>query len=80
LTDEGMVFAAGSPENGQLGVLHYEFTPKKCSDPFVWIPSFTSLLRAVKVQAGDGFSVILDEHGDVYTTGKGNFGRLGLGD
>ena len=29
--------------------------------------------------ASDGFSVVLSADGDVYTSGKGNFGRLGHG-
>ena len=31
------------------------------------------------MSAGDGFSVFLSEEGDVFTCGKGNYGRLGLG-
>jgi alpha-tubulin suppressor-like RCC1 family protein len=45
----------------------------------VFVDVFSNEKKGVKVCAGDGFSVFLDEHGSVYTCGKGNFGRLGLG-
>ena len=35
--------------------------------------------QAIKVCAGDGFSVVLNQNGLVYSCGKGNFGRLGQG-
>ena len=35
---------------------------------------------AVKVCAGDGFSLALDAYGKVYACGKGNFGRLCTGE
>ena len=34
-------------------------------------------MRAKKIGASDGFSVILDVEGNVYTCGKGNYVRLG---
>lgn len=44
------------------------------------VSPFTSHNPAVKVSAGDCFSLVLDSQGEVYSCGKGNFGRLGHGD
>jgi len=76
----GYVYAAGNPELGQLGTIHYNFMPEKCDLPFIIVPGFTIQFPAVKVQAGDGFSVILNAKGEVFTFGKGNWNRLGHGD
>jgi alpha-tubulin suppressor-like RCC1 family protein len=58
-------------------VAHYHFCPKICDLPYVYLSVFTRDNPGIKVAAGDGFSVFLDNHGSVYTCGKGNFGRLG---
>ena len=79
LDDEGYAYSAGCPDEGQLGVIHYQFTPKKCEQPFVYLSVFTKQNPGKKVCAGDGFSVFLDTWGAVYTCGKANFGRLGQG-
>ena len=34
----------------------------------------------MEVSAGDGYSLILTKDGQVFSCGKGNFGRLGQGD
>lgn len=34
---------------------------------------------AIKIKAGDCFSMVVNSIGDLYTCGKGNFGRLGHG-
>lgn len=73
----GYVYSAGSSENGQLGTLHYNFTPKLCDIPYVMMAEFSIKCPAVKVCAGDGFSIVLNSQGDVFSCGKGNFGRLG---
>lgn len=36
----GYAYAAGSSENGQLGVIHYQFNPKNCEQPFVLVSAF----------------------------------------
>jgi len=54
--------------------------PDKCDLPFIIVPGFSIQFPAVKIQAGDGFSVILNSKGEVYTFGKGNWNRLGHGD
>jgi len=41
------------------------------------VPAFTISSPAIKVCAGDGFSVALGYDRHVYACGKGNFGRLG---
>lgn len=40
---------------------------------------FTVHSPAVKVCASDGFTMVLNRCGDVFSCGKGNFGRLGHG-
>ena len=40
---------------------------------------FNKQRPATKAQAGDGFSVVLNNEHEVYVCGKGNYGRLGLG-
>jgi len=81
LTAGGEVYAAGSSELGQLGVPEYQFVPLHAEQPFIKLEMFEFGVndKAVKVQASDGFSMILSKDGDVYTCGKGNFGRLGHG-
>ena len=76
---DGYAYAGGSSENGQLGVIHYNFNPKTCEQPYVLLSVFSKLNPGAKVSAGDGFSIFLDKLGCVYSCGKGNFGRLGLG-
>lgn len=79
LDKNGYVYAAGNPELGQLGTIAYNFNPKNCEIPYVFVSGFTIACPAIKVCAGDGFSVILNNEGHVYTAGKANFGRLGQG-
>ena len=80
LDREGFVYAAGNSDCGQLGVIWYNFNKRSCKFPFVQMPVFSDKKRAMQVEAGDGFSVILTKDHEVYSCGKGNFGRLGLGD
>ncbi len=35
LDDEGFAYSAGSSDDGQLGVINYQFNPKRCDIPFV---------------------------------------------
>jgi alpha-tubulin suppressor-like RCC1 family protein len=73
----GYVYASGCSDSGQLGVISYNFMPKICKIPYVIMPGFLMSNPAKKIQAGDGFTLILSEQGHVYSCGKGNFGRLG---
>ena len=76
LRDDGLVYACGSPQKGQIGDQFYH--PEKAEKPYVAIYLFTSREnKCVKVQAGDGFSVFLTKNGQVHTCGEGNYGRLG---
>ncbi len=60
LDREGYAYSAGASDHGQLGVVHYQFTPKTCEQPFVYLSVFTLSNPGRKVSAGDGFSVFLD--------------------
>ena len=76
LEDNGTVYASGNASRGQLGDNYYH--PDIYPDPYVQHFMFsTGDTRAIKVQAGDGFSAILTSEGEVYTFGLGNYGRLG---
>eukprot|EP00347_Sterkiella_histriomuscorum_P017345 403349742 len=75
----GYAYAGGSSDNGQLGVIHYQFAPKTCEQPYVLVSAFSAQNPGMKVSAGDGFSMFLDKEGQIFCCGKGNFGRLGLG-
>jgi len=77
IDDSGCVQAGGNPEWGQLGVAPNKF--KASELPYVCIRPFSTAQPAVKVRAGDGFSVALDLNGHVWICGKGNFGRQGTG-
>ena len=79
LDEEGYAYSAGCPDDGQLGVIHYQFTPKICEQPYVYLSVFTRSNPGKKVCAGDSFSIFLDSNGFVYSCGKANFGRLGQG-
>jgi alpha-tubulin suppressor-like RCC1 family protein len=79
LDEEGYAYAAGNSEDGKLGVTHYDFVPKICERPYVLVDVFNKDKKGLKVCAGDGFSVFLTEWGEVFSCGKGNFGRLGHG-
>lgn len=77
LDSDGYAYSAGCSDDGQLGVIHYQFIPKKCALPYVNVDVFSRVIPGVKILAGDGFSLFLDKDGIVYSCGKGNFGRLG---
>ena len=79
LDTSGYVYSAGSPDNGQLGTIFYNFNPKTCQIPYIIMQGFTISDPAVKICASDGFSLILNRMGHVFSCGKGNFGRLGQG-
>jgi len=73
---DGRVFASGNGERGQLGDPCHNWNTYP--EPYVEHILFsTSFNRAVKIGAGDGFSVVLNEIGEVYSFGMGNYGRLG---
>jgi alpha-tubulin suppressor-like RCC1 family protein len=79
MDDDGYAYSAGCTDDGQLGVIHYDFNPKNCSIPYVNLSVFSKMNPGKKVSAGDGYSLFLDSSGVVFTCGKANFGRLGQG-
>ena len=79
VTEEGEAFSAGSNEFGQLGVKPFDFVPERNKEPYIKIGLFNYKCACEQAIASDGFSIFLSTVGDVYTCGKGNFGRLGHG-
>lgn len=80
LDEDGIAYAGGSNEEGQLGVPLFTFDPAACEEPFVRMQGIVPTNDpAIKVEAGDAFSVVLTHFGKVYTCGKGHYGRLGQG-
>ena len=49
------------------------------TEAYIKVALFNYKCTCVQAIASDGFSVFLSTAGDVYTCGKGNFGRLGHG-
>mmetsp|Transcript_28166 Transcript_28166/g.5134 ORF Transcript_28166/g.5134 Transcript_28166/m.5134 type:complete len:91 (-) Transcript_28166:196-468(-) len=75
LSNQGDVYVSGSSEYGQLGI---EMVTSDYSVNFKLF-NFGANNPACKVCAGDGYSAVLTQKGEVYTFGKGSFGRLGNG-
>ena len=74
LSTKGEVYCAGSTEHGQLGIgINYE-SYVQCHK----ISRFSNGC-AVRIGCGDGYSAVLTNKNDLFTFGKGSFGRLGLG-
>lgn len=74
LTEKGEVYSAGCTEHGQLGMgVNYESHTKSHK-----IAIFANG-SAVKIGCGDGYSAVLNNKNELFTFGKGSFGRLGLG-
>lgn len=63
IDNDGAVFAGGSSEWGQLGVHFRDFDPINGDKPFVQVEPFHAKNPAVKIKAGDGFTVALDLRG-----------------
>ncbi|XP_052273748.1 serine/threonine-protein kinase Nek9-like isoform X2 [Dreissena polymorpha] len=74
LTDEGQVFSCGSNFYGCLGC---EDEEDELVSP-VCVPTFARL-AVQQLSCGDNHVVALSKDGDVYTWGRGEFGRLGQG-
>lgn len=74
LTSDGDVFSWGEGEDGKLG-----HGTKTCCDR----PRVIETLRGkdiVDVAAGGAHSACISARGELYTWGKGRYGRLGHGD
>ncbi len=74
LTTEGVLYAFGCNQYGQLGIGDNE--QRQSMVPI----SLSKRERVVKIAAGDAFAVALTERGQVYTWGRNAEGELGLGD
>ena len=74
LTPSHEVFSAGSTQHGQLGLGVNYLNHCHCFK----IPQFPSG-SALKVGCGDSFSAVLTKNKELFTFGKGSFGRLGQG-
>ncbi|XP_065674643.1 serine/threonine-protein kinase Nek8 isoform X2 [Hydra vulgaris] len=71
LTENGLLFMAGSNKNFQLGVKR----PEGDLRPYL----VNSLQRVEHVACGDSFTVAVTKNNKVFTWGCGKHGRLGLG-
>ena len=75
LTSNGLVFAWGSNEMGQLG-LGKKLSKKK----MVATPTLVALPLCVQLQCGNVHSAAVTDTGDVYVWGMNDVGQLGLGE
>ena len=74
LSSEGEVYSWGEAEDGKLG--HGNRSP--CDRPRV-IESLRGI-EVVDIAAGGAHSACITAAGDLFTWGKGRYGRLGHGD
>lgn len=74
LSSDGEVFSWGEGDDGKLG----HGNRNSCSHPKL-IESFRGKL-ITDISAGGSHSGAIGEHGELYTWGKGRYGRLGHGD
>jgi alpha-tubulin suppressor-like RCC1 family protein len=74
LDGTGKVYGAGSNSYGQLGLGNAD-----SSYTFVEIPSLNGK-NITTIAAGDDYSFVIDNKGNVYGTGSNSYGLLGLGD
>jgi len=67
------VYVCGRGDDGQLGIVQSRDTP------LTIVPYFANI-RLSSVAVGSGHSLFLSVDGQVYAVGRGDDGRLGLGD
>ena len=70
---DGALFSAGNSQNGQLGMM------KRSGEKYFFIKDMERI-KIKKAAAGNNFSIILSESGDLYSCGLNKDGRLGLED
>ncbi|XP_076086369.1 regulator of chromosome condensation-like [Mytilus galloprovincialis] len=74
--ESGDIYSWGLNNYFQIGFddMQNRFIPE-------WIPSFAAHNKQwTKIQAGQHHTMLLDEEGKVYTIGRAEYGRLGLGE
>ncbi|VDI14481.1 regulator of chromosome condensation [Mytilus galloprovincialis] len=74
--ESGDIYSWGLNNYFQIGFddMQNRFTPE-------WVPSFAAHNKKwTKIQAGQHHTMLLDEEGKVYTIGRAEYGRLGLGE
>jgi len=76
LTADGRVWAWGSGREAQQG----RDSRKGACEPVAMAPASFGRARVALVAAGDDHSLALTVEGDVYSWGRGAWGRLGHGD
>ena len=76
LSNDGRVFSWGDGENGKLG--HGDETT--CLEPKLIRHLADQQIKVVFIACGSGHSACIDNEGNLYTWGLGEFGRLGHGD
>lgn len=74
LSPQGEVYSAGNTEHGQLGLGHTYESFSICHK----IREFADG-KAMKIGCHDRYSVVLTKDNELFTFGKGSFGRLGIG-
>ena len=87
LTDDGLVYAWGSNDWGQIGITDFEEEQLERPDG-KWIRDIPQLVRTlfslnvkiVKIVAGSFHVLALDDDGQVWSWGSNSEGQLGVGD
>lgn len=75
LKNDGTVWAWGYNNYGQLG----DGTTQNRNTPVIVFGDIITEPRDPAIAAGNSFSLLLDEHGDIWSKGKNNYGQLGDG-
>lgn len=76
LTANGNVYSWGINDYGQLG----NGTTSNSTVPFLIEEGLYPDIKVSDIAAGGWHSLAITEHGEVYVWGRGEYGRLGLGD
>jgi alpha-tubulin suppressor-like RCC1 family protein len=76
LSESGEVLAAGSNTYGQLGL----GVAVPTSNNFAHVPLPKEITRVIALAAGLQHSFLLTASGELFATGRNNYGQLGLGD
>jgi alpha-tubulin suppressor-like RCC1 family protein len=83
LNSEGQVFSFGANDHGKLGLGNWD---KEKLNPTLITYSLIGQIeppesaRVIAISAGSDHSLLLNDQGQVFSFGKGEYGRTGLGD